>query len=1553
MSKRWLGLLLLLVLIGGRGVAQAALDVSPSSLPAFGNVRVSDRAAIPTQSQTITLTNNGSADSTVTIVLSAADDFQFSPTSPLTVPAGQSATVTVVFNPSASDVRTATLTITSDDATDPGHVLTLTGTGTTAIIGATGVDFGPVTAGGSASGTVVVSNTATTFPGPLTVTTASISGTAFSFGTGLGCTAGTTTCTFSSLVINNGTPASVPVRCTPSTSTTGPQTETITFVSDSDSTTATTAQLTCQVQHPNLSVSTALAFGDVPVGGPATKTVTLTNTGNAALTYSLSNPSAAQYTIPRGCTSGCSIPATAGANTATFDVTFTPTGPTAPAATITIANNDPDPGDGTTTIRLSGTGRQGVLTLAPPALAFGDVATTTTKPLPFTLTNSGNVDVAALQATLAGTGAGYVFDLTSVPSTLAAGAAIPLTASFAPTVAGTSTNAIAFSARWSFGSVTNASAAASLPMTGNGQLATFTAAPTSLDFGDFRFDARPAQQIVVTNTGDATLVISAPVFTPAAGTVAGEYTVVVTGSSTLTKNQQLTVTVTATPKNNRIGKVSGSLAIHPSAGPDQTVAITGNAISAGIAVDPMVLEFGGVDVDGPPAVKTVTLTNTGAATLDVTTITAAAGGSAAFHVTLPTVVTHVAPGAALPLMITYAPTVAVPATQPEQLVLSAKLAGVSGGVTQATIMVSGHGIDRTLVVDAQEAFPSAFRNPGDKAPVQAVTVHNTGEAVLSISAVMVTGDPVWQLVDPSPVEIAGGGSHDFLVKFSPTSVGPAPAGTLVLTNNDNARPMQSVTLTGTGILRDVAFGVATPPDPADPTVPVLDLGDVGVGVPITLPGALKVANLDPAVDFTIHSIALDPGSAFELDQAPADVALPAAMTKQFAVTIVASSAGVLTATATLYLDQDPEAHAKVQLTGNAVFVDAHGSGGCDAGGAGSGGGLALGVVAALAALGRRRRAQRRAACAGVAIAAVTVLTALAVPAARADGIDLAVFAPTPATTGTGFQVQSPEVGASGSWVAGATVSYASNPLVLEGFDNQRRQAIRNALVERSTLVEPGLAYAFLGRFEAGVHIPIYMQSGRRAATNAGGMTDGLAVAPADGTATGNLTLNLKVQLWRGEGGFGSAAFGAAGVAVLPTATAGQFTGSDQPEGRLLLLGALTPSALESRMALSVNVGPIVRGKSEYANIVQQSGVAWGAGASYRVLDGLWATAELFGEATPSGHRQASDANAMAAATALSPVEWLAGITVKAERRFTIGFAAGRGVTNALGTPDLRGVLSLAFVPGAPAVAPLHASDPGAAERDRDGDGIPDAVDKCPDEPEDKDLFEDEDGCPDPDNDHDGIPDALDKCPLDPEDKDGFQDEDGCPDKDNDGDGIPDALDKCPNEPEDKDGFEDLDGCPDPDNDHDGIPDAQDKCPNEPETINGIQDDDGCPDRGDTTIVLSPDRIETLDPIQFNGNKPTRASLPLLGQVGATMRAHPEILRLRVTVHVQPTRDPAADQARSEKRAQAVREWLVQWGVAPTRVEPRGFGGAKPLVPPNQRGAAKINDRIELIILERK
>ncbi|TMQ14624.1 MAG: hypothetical protein E6J90_26560, partial [Deltaproteobacteria bacterium] len=254
------------------------------------------------------------------------------------------------------------------------------------------------------------------------------------------------------------------------------------------------------------------------------------------------------------------------------------------------------------------------------------------------------------------------------------------------------------------------------------------------------------------------------------------------------------------------------------------------------------------------------------------------------------------------------------------------------------------------------------------------------------------------------------------------------------------------------------------------------------------------------------------------------------------------------------------------------------------------------------------------------------------------------------------------------------------------------------------------------------------------------------------------------------------------------------------------------------------------------------------------------------------------------------------------------------------------------------VSPGGGRDTGRA--DRDGDGIPDAVDACPDEPEDKDGFQDEDGCPDPDNDRDGIPDAVDKCPNEPEDKDGFQDQDGCPDLDNDGDGIPDAIDKCPDEPEDKDGFQDEDGCPDDDNDGDGFPDAVDKCPNDPETVNGFQDEDGCPDVRDTGGPEErADRIDLKgQTVAFARGALTLPSRQLLAQVATLIKGRR--LAIRVEVHVplgtrstspaQIAAQHRRDKQIAQQRAKAIADYLVSQGVAAPQLQAVGIGSDRPL-----------------------
>jgi outer membrane protein OmpA-like peptidoglycan-associated protein len=219
---------------------------------------------------------------------------------------------------------------------------------------------------------------------------------------------------------------------------------------------------------------------------------------------------------------------------------------------------------------------------------------------------------------------------------------------------------------------------------------------------------------------------------------------------------------------------------------------------------------------------------------------------------------------------------------------------------------------------------------------------------------------------------------------------------------------------------------------------------------------------------------------------------------------------------------------------------------------------------------------------------------------------------------------------------------------------------------------------------------------------------------------------------------------------------------------------------------------------------------------------------------------------------------------------------------------------------------------------------------------------------DKDTDGDGILDSVDKCPLDPEDKDGFQDEDGCPDLDNDGDGILDKDDKCPNEPEDKDGFEDEDGCPDLDNDGDGILDKDDKCPNEPETKNGYQDEDGCPDEVPAAVKKF---VGPVQGINFATNQATilKSSFKVLDKAVKVMTDFPEV-RFEISGHTDNRGTAEHNRDLSQRRAQAVVDYLIKKGIAADRLQSAGYGFDRPLAENTTAAGRAKNRRTEFQLI---
>ena len=414
------------------------------------------------------------------------------------------------------------------------------------------------------------------------------------------------------------------------------------------------------------------------------------------------------------------------------------------------------------------------------------------------------------------------------------------------------------------------------------------------------------------------------------------------------------------------------------------------------------------------------------------------------------------------------------------------------------------------------------------------------------------------------------------------------------------------------------------------------------------------------------------------------------------------------------------------------------------------------------------------------------------------------------------------------------------------------------VVHHQAMAELYGAVGLFNLFEVGVAVPmtLYLSGDNFDSTGQGTNTSISAYG------IGDIRVEGKAALWA----FGpdqAFVFGLSAGATLPTGSAGRaatFLGDKTVTGRGR---ALLEYQRSDRFRALVMLGGLLREKSNIFGAVVGDQMLYGAAVDYRVLPDMSVLAEFNGRV---GSWRYVDAN---------PTELDVAMRAYLPAMFSLLLGVGVGLDHGIGSPMFRGFVGVGWAPDF---------------RDRDHDGILDSVDRCPDEPEDKDGFQDDDGCPDEDNDNDGIPDALDKCPNEPEDFDGFQDEDGCPDPDNDhdgipdvddacpndpedgkgkrpydgcpstledsdGDGIPDVKDQCPDEPEDKDGFQDEDGCPDPDNDNDGVPDIYDACPNDPEDMDGFEDNDGCPDLDNDKDGI-PDKQDKCpnEPETLNGYK---------------------------------------------------------------------------------------------------
>lgn len=476
----------------------------------------------------------------------------------------------------------------------------------------------------------------------------------------------------------------------------------------------------------------------------------------------------------------------------------------------------------------------------------------------------------------------------------------------------------------------------------------------------------------------------------------------------------------------------------------------------------------------------------------------------------------------------------------------------------------------------------------------------------------------------------------------------------------------------------------------------------------------------------------------------------------------------------------------------------------------------------------------------------------------------------------------------GEWSVGLAANYSDSPLVLF---RERLQV--GEVVRRRLSADLVLTMGLRSWFELSAALPATLhQNGDRGLLS----TEPASAGLRDIRVRPKVTLGTQDQT------------GFVGVAVVPAFTlpvgdARSFLSDGGWTFSPELLIDRTFSALWG-LRLGAGGGVKLRPDAEIGSVRVTDEIFYRAGVAVglppvvgREIEGV---AELFGVtrlARPFADRAQSPV--------IARVGGRATFVLRPGHELTAMGGVGVGGTRGYGAPDVHAWLGVGY-------AHVHT--------DRDGDGVADDDDACPDAPEDRDGFEDSDGCPDPDNDRDGIPDTTDRCPDDPEDLDGFRDQDGCPDRDDD---------------------------------RDGVPDVRDRCPQEKETINGIDDEDGCPDEGAPRVRISTERVTINDRVMFgfDSDRLKKESFSILDQVALTLQAHPELGRIRVEGHTDARGSDDYNLGLSRRRAASVVRYLVTRGVDSARLLPVGFGASRPVVDGDGKAAWAQNRRVEFLVLD--
>ena len=463
--------------LSGSGIMPGSLTSNHSTL-SFGSVQTGS-------SQTLqeTLTNSGGSNVSISKVTTIGSGFSVTGLNlPLTLVAGQSATLSVVFAPQAPSSADGSLSIASN-ASNSTIAVSLSGTGVTPgslTASPSSLSFGSVQVGNSQPLQETVTNSGGS---SVIITQAAVIGAGFSM-SGM----------------------NVPVTLAPGQSATfnatfapqsgGSASGNVSIASNASNATLTVPFSGTGVTPGSLTASPAsLSFGSVQVGSSQPLQETVTNSGGSSVTITQAPVTGAGFSM-----SGMNLPVTlTPGQSATFNMTFAPQSGGGASGNVSIASNA---SNATLTVPFSGTGvTPGSLTASPASLSFGTLQVGNSATQTETLTNSGGSSVTISQANV--TGSAFSITGLNLPLTLIAGQSFTFGIVLAPAAAGSASGSVSV--------VSNASnSTLTISLAGNvtaaGQL---SVSPATLDFGSVIVGQTKSLSATLSATGSDVSVASA------------------------------------------------------------------------------------------------------------------------------------------------------------------------------------------------------------------------------------------------------------------------------------------------------------------------------------------------------------------------------------------------------------------------------------------------------------------------------------------------------------------------------------------------------------------------------------------------------------------------------------------------------------------------------------------------------------------------------------------------------------------------------------------------------------------------------------------------------------------------------------------------------------------------------------------------------------------------------------------------------------------------------------------------------------------------------------